>query len=55
MKMLVVKSKIKEYVKDCNVSGDFAEALNREVETLISKAEERCKANGRKTCQARDL
>ena len=53
--MLVVKSKIKEYVKDCNVAGDFAEALVKEVEVLISKAEERCKANGRKTVQSRDL
>ena len=53
--MLVVKSKIKEYVKECNVSGDFAETLNKEVQNLISKAEERCKANGRKTVQARDL
>jgi histone H3/H4 len=53
--MLVVKSKIKEYIKDCNVAGDFADALNKEVEALISKAEERCKSNGRKTVQARDL
>ena len=53
--MLVVKSKIKEYVKDCNVAGDFAEALDKEVEVLNSKAEERCKANGRKTVQSRDL
>lgn len=53
--MLVVKSKIKEYIKDCNVAGDFAEALNNEIKDLIKKAEARCKANGRKTVQARDL
>jgi histone H3/H4 len=53
--MLVVKSKVKEYVKDCNVSGDFADALNNEIKALIEKAESRCKANGRKTVQARDL
>ena len=55
IKMLVVKSKVKEYVKDCNVAGDFADALNEEMKALISKAEERCKANGRKTVQSRDL
>jgi histone H3/H4 len=53
--MLVVKSKVKEYVKDCNVAGDFADALNNEIKTIIEKAEARCKANGRKTVQARDL
>lgn len=53
--MLVVKSKIKEHVDDVNVSGDFADALDKEVQALIVKAVERCKANGRKTIQARDL
>jgi len=53
--MLVVKSKIKESVDDMNVSGDFADALDKEVEALIKRAVERCKANGRKTVQARDL
>ncbi len=53
--MLVVKSKIKEYAEGMNVSGDFADALDKEVESLIKKAVERCKANGRKTVQGRDL
>lgn len=53
--MLVVKSKIKEYAQDLNVSSDFAEALDKELEALIKKAVERAKANGRKTIQARDL
>ncbi|MBS3172197.1 NFYB/HAP3 family transcription factor subunit [Candidatus Woesearchaeota archaeon] len=53
--MLVVKSKIKEIVKDLNVSGDFAEALEKKAEHLIHEACERCKANGRRTVQARDL
>ena len=52
---LVVKSKVKEYVKDLNVAGDFADALSKEVEGLIKKASARAKANGRKTVQARDL
>jgi|TARA_Y100000034_G_scaffold7044_1_gene7761 histone H3/H4 len=53
--MLVVKSKIKEHAGDLNVAGDFAESLDKELESLIAKACERAKANGRKTVQARDL
>ena len=53
--MLVVKSKIKEVAEEVNVSGDFAEALNKKVEALILEACERCKANGRKTVQSKDL
>ena len=53
--MLVVKSKIKEHCGDLNVAGDFADALDKEVEALILKACGRSKANGRKTVQARDL
>jgi len=53
--MLVVKSKIKEHSGDLNVAGDFADALDKEVEAMVSKACGRAKANGRKTVQARDL
>lgn len=53
--MLVVRSKIKTCAGDCNVSSDFAGALNEEVGKLIQRASERAKANGRKTIGARDL
>jgi histone H3/H4 len=53
--MLVVRSKIKDYVKDMNVSGDFSDALSKKCETLIKEAIERAKANGRRTVQSRDL
>ena len=56
--MLVVKSKIREYVKSLgqfNVSGDFVEALNQEVAHLIKKATKRTEANQRKTLSARDI
>jgi histone H3/H4 len=53
--MLVVKSKIKEHCDGLNVAGDFATALDAEVEAMIKKACARCKANGRKTVQGRDL
>ncbi|MBU0761086.1 MAG: DUF1931 domain-containing protein [Nanoarchaeota archaeon] len=52
---LIVKSKIKEAVKDLNVAGDVAEGLNKIVEELLKKAGERAKANGRRTLQGRDL
>jgi len=53
--LVVVRSKIKEHADGCNVSGDFASALNDEVVALIGKAASRAKANGRKTVSSKDL
>lgn len=52
---LIVKSKIKEAVKDLNVASEVAEKLNEAVVSLLEKASERAKANGRRTLQARDI
>lgn len=52
---LIVKSKIKEVVKDLNVASEVAEALNEKVANLLKEGAERAKANGRRTLQARDL
>ncbi len=52
--LLVVRSKIKECTK-CNVAGDVAEALSEHVKGIIKEAEERAKANGRKTIKAHDI
>lgn len=52
--MIVVKSKIKEVAKDCNVAGDVAEALNEVAHTIVAAAAKRAEANGRKTIQAKD-
>ena len=52
---LVVRSKIKDYVKDMNVAGDISDALSKKCEVLIKEAIERAKANGRRTVQSRDL
>ncbi len=52
---IIVKSKIKEKVKELNVASDVAEALNRKVTEILEKAAERAKANGRRTLYARDL
>lgn len=53
--MIVVKAKIKEVAQGYNVSSDFADALNGEVEALVKKAAERAEANGRRTIMAKDL
>lgn len=55
MAELVVKSKIKSAVKDMNVAGDVADALDKMVMEMLDKAAARAKANGRRTLQARDL
>jgi len=56
--MLLVKSKVREYVKrigEFNIGSDFLDALNREVAGLIEKAATRTKMNNRKTLSARDV
>ena len=52
---VIVKSKIKEYTGEYNVSSDFPDALNVKVETLIRDAMRRAEANGRRTIMAKDL
>ena len=51
---LVVKSSVKEVV-EMNIGEDLVVALERKVEGILKKAEERAKANGRRTVYARDL
>lgn len=53
--MVVVKSKIKEVAKDCNVAGDFADALNGAAQEHVDRACTRADANSRKTLQAKDV
>ena len=53
--LVVVRSKIKEHASGCNVSGDFANALNEKVTDLIKEAARRAQANNRKTVQGKDL
>jgi histone H3/H4 len=53
--MIISKSKTKETVKDCNVSGEFYAALDNKVRELISAAEKRALENGRKTVRPCDL
>ena len=51
---LIVKSKIRKFV-DLNVGEEVARALERQIEEILKKAEERAKENGRRTIYARDL
>jgi len=53
--MIIVKSKVKETIKNCNCASDLGDALNCVANHLVSKACERCKANKRSTIQPRDL
>jgi histone H3/H4 len=53
--MFVVKAKIRDAATGFNVSGDFAEALNKKVEQMIKDACSRAEANGRKTVMAKDI
>ena len=53
--MIVVRSKIKECIKNCNCSSELGDALNRVATHLVNKACERCQANKRSTVQQRDL
>jgi len=55
MAAIVVKSSVKEAVDELNVSRDFYDALDEEVEELLDDAARRAQANDRKTVQPRDL
>ena len=51
---LIVKSKIRDYV-ELNVSDEVAQELEKKTEEILKKAEERARANQRRTIFARDL
>ena len=55
--VLVVQSKIRTYVKKkrCNLGGDVAGALTKEVTRLVDNAISRAKGNNRKTIKGRDI
>lgn len=51
---LIVKNNIKDFV-ELQVSSEVALELERKIEDVLKKAEERAKENGRRTIFARDL
>jgi len=52
---LVVKAKIKDVAKGYNVSGDFADELDKKAQQLVKDACKRAEGNNRKTVMAKDL
>lgn len=55
MSNLIVKAAVKEEQSDMNISADFYDALDKEVEELLDAAAQRADNNDRKTVQPRDL
>jgi len=53
--LVVVKAKIKDVAKGANVSGDFAEALDKFAKDCLKDAVKRAEDNGRKTVMAKDI
>jgi histone H3/H4 len=52
---VIIKAAVRDATDDLNVGGDFYDALNEEVQALLTDTARRANANGRKTVQARDL
>jgi len=52
--MIINKSKIKDIV-ELQISGEVSDELEKKAEEIMKKAEQRAKANGRRTIFARDL
>ncbi|PSP40619.1 DUF1931 domain-containing protein [Halobacteriales archaeon QH_6_64_20] len=52
---LIVKAAVKDQLDSMNVSSDFYDALDDEVDQLLENAARRAEDNDRKTVQPRDL
>jgi histone H3/H4 len=52
---LIIQAAVKEQLADNNVSSDFYDVLDGEVEDLLADAAQRAADNDRKTVQPRDL
>jgi TRAP-type C4-dicarboxylate transport system substrate-binding protein len=52
---VIVKAAVKDALNELNVSADFYDALDEEVQAVLEEAARRAQANGRQTVQARDL
>jgi histone H3/H4 len=52
---LIVKAKLKEAAKGCNVAGDLADSLNCLAYQLLKAGCERAESNQRKTVMSKDL
>jgi len=52
---LVVKNAVRKHLKGFRVGGDFFRELDSKIQWKLKRAQERAKANGRKTLRASDL
>lgn len=52
---IIVQKQVRETLDDKNVSRDFFDALDEEVEELLEDAARRAQANDRRTVDPRDL
>lgn len=55
MAELIVKSAVRGETGDMNVSSDFYDALDSEVESLLLEAAQRARNNGRVKVEPKDL
>jgi len=53
--LIISKSRTKDAVKKCNVSGEFYGAFDKKVREMLANAEVRALANKRKTLRPQDL
>ena len=53
----VVSSAVKDLIKksEMNTAGDFTEALEKEIESIVKRAVARAKSNDRKTVRPGDI
>lgn len=55
MAQCIKKSGIREAAKGMNVGQDVYDEVDKRVQDMIRRAQNRAKANGRKTLKARDV
>lgn len=55
LNMLINRSKLKEIVGSLNLTSEFYESLEEEVEKIVRKSCKRAIDNNRRTLMARDL
>ena len=55
MASTIVKAAVKDELSEMNVSSDFYDALEENVNELLEEAAQRAEDNDRKTVQPRDL
>ena len=53
--LIISKARTKASVRKCNVGGEFYQALDKKVRSMITEAESRALGNKRKTLKPVDL